>query len=359
VKLEDCGWHGFFEAEWNAAGRSGETPARVISQHREFWEVCGEFGECLAVASGKLRLAAEDGADWPAVGDWVAVTGEAGQGMLIREVLPRRTQIARKTAGRRVAAQVLAANVNTLFVIMGLDGDYNVRRLERYLAQCWETGARIVVVLNKVDLCDEAQTRSEEIRHAAVGIDVACISAASGKGLGELSPYLARGQTAALLGSSGVGKSTLLNRLLDTERQKTAPVRESDSRGRHTTTMRQMFFLRSGAMVIDTPGLRELQLWDADEGLQQTFRDVEGLAQSCRFRNCTHTGEPGCSVATALNQGRLDTARLENYRKLLREQAFLERKVNQGAQQKAKAQIKAINRAVRELYKRRHREGKR
>jgi ribosome biogenesis GTPase / thiamine phosphate phosphatase len=358
VKLEDCGWNGFFEAEWNATERPGETPARVISQHRELWEVCGEFGECVAQASGKLRLAAEEGADWPAVGDWVATSGEPGQGMLIRDVLPRRTQIVRKTAGRRVAAQVLAANVDTLFVVMGLDGDYNVRRLERYLAQGWETGARVVVVLNKVDLCGEARARAEEIRHTAVAVEVVCVSAATGEGLSDVRPYLGCGQTVALLGSSGVGKSTLLNRLLDRERQQTAPVREGDSRGRHTTTARQLFFLRGGAMVIDTPGLRELQLWDAEEGLQQAFEDVEVLAQLCRFGDCTHNGEPGCAVATALDDGNLDAARLENYRKLLREQAFLERKVNQGVQHKARAHIKTINRAVRELYKRRDREGK-
>ena len=358
MQLEDLGWNGFFEAEWNARERSGETPARVISQHRELWEVRGEFGECAAEASGKLRLAAETGADWPAVGDWVAVTGAVGQARLIREVLPRRTQIVRKTAGPKVAEQVLAVNVDTLFVVMGLDGDYNVRRLERYLAQGWETGARLVVVLNKVDLCEDAQMRADEIRLCAVGVDVACISAAGGEGVDHLNPYLLRGQTVALLGSSGVGKSTLLNRLLDAELQHTSPVRESDSRGRHTTTARQMFFLRAGAMVIDTPGLRELQLWDADEGLQQAFGDVEALAQSCRFRSCTHNSEPGCAIATALDQGDLDAARLENYRKLLREQAFLERKLNQGAQLNAKARMKTINRAVRQLYKQRDREGK-
>jgi ribosome biogenesis GTPase len=286
------------------------------------------------------------------------MSGEPSRGMLIRDVLPRRTSIVRKMAGRRVEAQVLAANVDVLFVVMGLDGDYNLRRLERYLAQCWETGARVVVVLNKADVCADPEARAHGIRQR-VGAEVVCISASRGEGLNDLGRYLASGQTVVLLGSSGVGKSTLLNRLLQAEQQPTAPVRARDSRGRHTTTARQLFFLPNGAMVIDTPGLRELQLWDAEEGLQQAFADIETLAQRCRFRNCTHAGEPGCAVLAAIEGGELDAARLENHRKLLREQAFLERKVDQGAQQKAKERIKTINRAVRELYKRRDREGKR
>jgi ribosome biogenesis GTPase / thiamine phosphate phosphatase len=358
VKLDELGWDAFFAAEWNCETRDEERPARVTAQHRELWEVAGEFGECRAEAARKLRLAADEGADWPAVGDWVSVSGEPDRGMTIREVLRRRTQIARKVAGRRVVAQVLAANVDTLFLVMGMDGEYNPRRLERYLAQAWESGARVVVLLNKADVCEDAGALREQICRVATGADVLCVSAATGAGIRQLDRYVERGQTIVLLGSSGVGKSTLVNRLLERDAQATSPVRASDSRGRHTTTARQLFFLPGGAMAIDTPGLRELQLWDSETGLDQAFGDVEALAKGCRFRDCKHSGEPGCAVAAAIEEGELEEGRLEHHQKLLREHAFLERKIDKGAQHKARKQIKIINRAVRELYRRRDREGK-
>lgn len=358
MRIKELGWNAFLEAEWNSRERERTCPARVIGQHRQLWEIAGEFGETRAEASGKLRLSAEEGGDWPVVGDWAAVSGDAAIGMVIREVLPRRTQIARKAAGRRIEAQVLAANVDTVFVVMGLDGDWNTRRLERYLAQLWESGARMVVLLNKADLCRDPDQRAEQMRGIAWGVDVVCISAMRGDGIARLGGWLRCGETVVLLGSSGVGKSTLLNLLLKREEQNTAAVRSSDSRGRHTTTVRELFFLPTGAMVIDTPGLRELQLWDAQEGLEQAFADVQRLAHRCRFRSCTHAGEPGCAVAAAIREGELDEGRFANQRKLLREQAFLERKVDWEAQQRMKSRVKTIHRAARELYRRRDREGK-
>jgi ribosome biogenesis GTPase / thiamine phosphate phosphatase len=360
MKLETLGWNSFFEAAWNAMSRPDEQPARVITQHRELWQVAGEFGESRAEASGKLRLASEQCAGWPTVGDWVAVSGQAqaSQHLLIREVLPRRTQITRKMAGRQIAPQVLATNVDTIFVIMALDNDYNPRRLERYLAQLWESGARVAVLLNKADLCAESAARVEETIALAPGAAVLSLSAASGEGIQALASYTQPGQTIVLLGSSGVGKSTLLNRFLQADRQRTAPVRASDSRGRHTTTARQLFFLRTGTMVIDTPGLRELQLWDTGTGVTQAFADIEQLAQRCRFRNCTHQGEPGCAIAKAISTGELDESRWQNHQKLLREQQFLETKLDRAAQQKRKDHVKTIHRAARKLYEAREKEGK-
>ena len=358
MRIKELGWNAFLEAEWNSRERERTCPARVIGQHRQLWEIAGEFGETRAEASGKLRLSAEEGGDWPVVGDWAAVSGDAAIGMVIREVLPRRTQIARKAAGRRIEAQVLAANVDTVFVVMGLDGDWNTRRLERYLAQLWESGARMVVLLNKADLCQDPDQRAEEMRGIAWGVDVVYISAMRGDGIERLGGWLRCGETVVLLGSSGVGKSTLLNRLLEREEQRTAAVRSSDSRGRHTTTTRELFFLPTGAMVIDTPGLREMQLWDPGVGLTGAFGDVEALARACRFRDCTHSGEPGCAVQAAVARGELPAERFESHQKLLREEEFLRRKVDWEAAQQTKHWFKTLHRAARELYRKREKEGK-
>jgi len=235
--------------------------------------------------------------------------------------------------------------------MMGLDGDFNLRRLERFLVQVWESGARPVVLLNKADVREEAEKIAEGLRRDLVGVSVYCISAKTGAGLGGLDAYLVAGETVVLLGSSGVGKSTLVNRLLRSEGQSTKMVREHDSRGRHTTTGRELFFLVSGAMVIDTPGLRELQLWEVEQGLERVFGEVEGLAKGCRFRNCRHAGEPGCAVRRALEAGGLEADRLESYHKLQREQEFQRRKSDKKAQQEWKSNIRKVNRAMRRLYR--------
>ena len=350
MELELLGWNAVLEAAWNSSERKGLRRGRVVTEHREAWEIAGEFGEFGAEASGKLRLAVESGRPWPTVGDWVAARGEVGAGMVIDEVLPRRTQIARKVPGKRNEMQVLAANVDTIFLMMGLDGDFNLRRLERFLVQVWESGARPVLLLNKADVREEAEKIAEGLRRDLAGVNVYCISAKTGAGLDGLDAYLVAGETVVLLGSSGVGKSTLVNRLLRSEGQGTKSVRESDSRGRHTTTRRELFFLASGAMVIDTPGLRELQLWEVEQGLERVFGEVEGLAEGCRFRNCRHAGEPGCAVRRALEAGGLSADRLESYHKLQREQEFQRRKSDKKAKQEWKSNIKKVNRAMRKLY---------
>jgi ribosome biogenesis GTPase / thiamine phosphate phosphatase len=346
------GWNGYFEAVWEDSERGTAQPARVVAQGRGIWRVAGDFGECPAEAAGKLRLAAEKGADWPAVGDWVATElRDNGSAAVIHEVLPRRSRFVRKTAGKKIVEQVIAANVDIALLVSALDGDFNPRRVERYLTQCWESGARPMIVLNKADVCEAPQEKVEEMERAAMGVSICVVSATTGQGFDELEMYLARGQTIVLLGSSGVGKSTILNRLLGRCIQEVQEVRESDSRGRHTTTAREIFALTSGALLMDTPGLRELQLWDADEGISQTFADIESLATQCRFGNCRHNSEPGCAVQGAIDAGELDFRRLENWRKLQRELAFLKRKADPEASQNEKQRIKQLMRGVNKMYR--------
>jgi ribosome biogenesis GTPase len=353
VSILRWGWNDYFEAVWNEAERENAVSARVIAHGRGIWRVAGDFGECPAEAAGRLRLAAEKGADWPAVGDWVAVElrDDQGRAGLIQEVLPRRSQFVRKMAGKKIAKQVMAANVDIALLVSALDGDFNPRRVERYLTQCWESGAKPVIVLNKADATKNAHKRAQEMEKVAMAVPVCMISAKTGQGFSELEAYLAPGKTLVLLGSSGVGKSTIVNRLLGRAIQDVQQVRESDSRGRHTTTARQIFVLPGGALLMDTPGLREMQLWDADEGLLQAFADVDALATQCRFTDCGHRTEPGCAVQAAMEAGALHGRRLENWRKLQRELEFLHRKVDPEARQNEKQRMKQLMRSVNKMYR--------
>ena len=371
MSCKNLGWNDYFEACWREYAECGYVAGRVVSQQRGLWRVGGDFAECWAAASGKMRTEADAGGLWPAVGDWVAVetfprSGAAccattkrntDERAVVHGVLPRRSQFVRKVAGRRVEEQVIAANVDIAFVVAGLDHDFNSRRLERYLAQVWESGAKPVVVLNKVDACSDVPARVQETERVAMGVAVVAVSALNGRGIEGLSRFLTAEETIVLLGSSGAGKSTLLNRLLGREAQMVRSVRESDGRGRHTTTSRELFALANGALVIDTPGLRELQLWDAAEGVAQAFADIDQLAESCHFRDCTHTGEPGCAVLDAIEAGELDAERLENRRKLEREQEFLKRKIDPEARQADKSRTKALHRGARQIYEQRKRDG--
>jgi ribosome biogenesis GTPase / thiamine phosphate phosphatase len=359
VFLKELGWDSYFEALWQKQQGSGWVPARVVSQQRGLWRIVGDFGECWSAPSGKMRAAAEADGDWPTVGDWVSAevfTGE--QPAIIHAVLPRRSQFVRKVAGKRVEQQVIAANVDIAFLVAALDGDFNVRRQERYLAQCWESGAWPVVVLNKADDCNDVDARAAEVGCIAREAPVFVLSARTGQGIDALGSFLVPGQTVVLLGSSGVGKSTLVNRLSGRDLQAVQPTREKDSRGRHTTSARELFLLPCGALVIDTPGLRELQLWDATDGVAETFADIDELAAKCRFRDCRHENEPGCAVQAALRAGSLDEARLENRRKLEREQEFLRRKMDPEARSEAQHKIKVLMRGVRQKYRQREDEGK-
>ncbi len=323
-------------------------PGRVVAGHTSLLRVRTDEGEALAAVAGSLRHRARAPEDRPAVGDWVALRPPGhGHRAVVQAVLPRRTAFVRRAAGRKDVAQVLAANVDAVFLVMGLDRDFSLRRIERALVLTWESGAVPVVLLNKADLCDDVPARRAEVEAVAPGVPVRAIAAKPGEGLDALIPWLVPGQTVALLGSSGVGKSTIVNRLLGREKQKTQEVLAADQRGRHTTTHRELVVLPGGALLLDTPGLREIQLWSDETGLQAAFEDVQDLAAGCRFTDCRHGAEPGCAVRAAVEEGRLDAARLDSFRKLRAELRALEIREDPLKRREERARWKAIHKSMR------------
>jgi ribosome biogenesis GTPase / thiamine phosphate phosphatase len=315
--LETYGWDGFFAEAFAPLAAEGFEAGRVFLQHNRALMLYTAAGELQAETTGRLRFHARGAEDLPAVGDWVAFRRVSEEEKAkIHEILPRRSKFSRRAAGSETAEQIVAANVDTVFLVTGLDHDYNPRRVERYLIMAWESGADPVVVLNKADLIEEVEERRREIELVAPGVPVHALSAKRGVGVEQLMPYVGRGRTVALMGSSGTGKSTITNRLLGAEVQRTQEVRVADARGRHTTTHRELFVLPEGGLVLDTPGMRELQLLVSERGLRETFEEIEGAAAECRFTDCRHEGEPGCAVRAALEEGRLDPERYQNYRKM-------------------------------------------
>jgi len=344
------GWSPFFENQLASGDRSRYSVGRILEERKNSYVLRTEDGrEVLASVAGKLQYKASGRGELPSVGDWVcaSVRDEEGRATIHR-LLERRTKISRKGAGSVTDEQVLAANVDTVFLVNSLNQDLNSRRIERYLSLVWESGARPVVLLTKADLCEERAEAVAEIERVAPFVPAHIVSALEGSGLDALAVYFGPGQTSVLLGSSGVGKSTLVNRILGEERQEVREIRSRDDRGRHTTTSRQLLFLPGGGMLIDTPGMRELQLWDADEGFGQTFQDVEEAAKLCRFTDCGHhAGTPGCGVQAAVESGALPPDRVASWFKLGRELAFLDRKQDKKAQSEHKKKFRAVNLARR------------
>jgi ribosome biogenesis GTPase / thiamine phosphate phosphatase len=357
--LERLGWSPFFESQRVRLKHMDLQFARVIEEQRGACRVAGEFDGWVEVG-GRFRHDATSAAAFPAVGDWVGVRGASvgapasNERGLVDVRLDRRSTIARAAAGRAVDQQIIAANVDTIFVVTTVARDLNPRRLERYLTMVWEAGAFPVVLLNKADTCDEPERASEAVRSRLPFVDVIVVSALRGDGLGTLMPYLHPAQTVALLGSSGVGKSTLVNRLIDSEQQRVRDV-DADGKGRHTTSSRQLIELPGGALLIDTPGMRELQPWGDVSAVDAAFDDITALAFNCRFGDCAHDGEPGCAVTGAAEAGRLDPDRLEHYRRLRRELAFENRKRDKAAAADAKRRLKQMMQAQKALYRDRER----
>ena len=317
--LHALGFTPFFEAQSNSLASSGLVPARVLEEQRSSFQIAPAPDiRFQAELTGKLRRDASEGARTrPCTGDWVmAALPEDPEGLaLIHHVLERRTCFTRRAAGERTVEQTVAANVDTVFLVQSLNQNFNPRRIERYLALLWESGAEPVVVLSKADLCPDPAPLVEEAERAARGVSVLVVSALEETGLDALRPYLATGRTVALVGSSGVGKSTLVNRLAGEDVMEVRSIRE-DGRGRHTTTARHLVLLPGGGLLLDTPGMRTVLLWEGESGIAQAFDDVESAARRCRFRDCTHGSEPGCGVRDAIEKGELDPDRMRSYRKL-------------------------------------------
>ncbi len=350
--LQRYGWDDFFEANFTPLAKEGLVPARIALEYNQFYRVMTDNGEMLAEISGKLKHEATSRAELPAVGDWVALRMvKAENKAMIHAVLPRRSKFARKSKGSKTEEQVVGANIDIVFLVTSLNQDFNPRRIERYLTITWDSGAKPVVLLTKTDLCDDVGNKFEDVIAVSMGAPVHAICAIKDEGLEELEQYFTPGQTIALIGSSGVGKSTLINRLIGSERQTVKEVREHDDRGLHTTRHRELILMPNGALVLDTPGMRELQLWDADEGIETTFEDIEQIAANCHFTDCKHGNEPRCAVRAAIEAGTLDTNRFENYLKMQRELNHLARRQDQFAQRVEKSRWKKLTKMGEERAK--------
>jgi ribosome biogenesis GTPase len=345
LALDRLGWSAAVAADHAPHAAIGREPARVLAEDRGSYVVWTTAGERRAAITGRLRHeAGGDPSVFPAVGDWVAIDGGQDDAV-IHAVLPRRTAIVRQAPGKRTEAQVVGANVDVVFIVISLNLDLNLRRLERYLAVAWESGAEPVVLLSKADLVNDPTAQLAEVERIAIGAVILTVSVIDGRGVDEVRAKIGSGRTAAFVGSSGVGKSTLLNRLAGEDRAAVRDIREDDSRGRHTTTRRQLHILPDGGLILDTPGMRELALWDSD-GVEQSFPEIDELVTTCRFANCRHDGEPGCAIAAALASGSLEADRFEAWRKLEREARHQLRRVDALARAEERRKWKVISKSV-------------
>ena len=340
MNLIDLGWNQDFDDKLSQINLKKDfKAARVAVEYKGMYKLYTERGEFLAEITGKMRYNNQ----FPAVGDWVIIDLQDGQDRaIIHDILPRKSKFSRKAAGSDTREQIVAANIDNVFIVTSLNQDFNLRRLERYLTIAWNSGANPVIVLSKADLCDKPEVKKAEVETIAFGVPIHIISSLTGEGLNELKDYLNKGKTAALLGSSGVGKSTIINKLLGQEKMEVDEIRFNDGRGKHTTSHRELIVLETGGIVIDTPGMREIQLWDDSEGINESFEDIKAIAKDCRFNDCQHNSEPGCAIKEAIKNGELAAERLESYRKLKRELLYVERKRKYGSEYANKLKYKEL-----------------
>ncbi len=337
--LKDYGWNVYWSNCLQEFGDKTFKAGRVIVEHKHIYRIMTEEGELLAEVSGKYRFNSKGYEDFPAVGDWVAVSTRPAEGKAtIHGILKRRSCFSRKVAGRMIEEQVVAANFDYVFIVSSLNKELNLRRIERYLTLAWESGATPVLILTKADLSLNPEAQSLRLQSVAMGVKVHIISNMDGRGFDDLKDYCSIGKTIVLMGSSGVGKSSLVNRLMGEALLEIQEIGQDD-KGRHTTTFRQLIKLKAGGMVIDTPGMRELQLWEGEEGLSETFADIEALSEKCRFKDCSHNNEPGCGVMAALETGTLSPERYQSYLKLQKEIKYQEKKQDRIALYRRKKEV--------------------
>ncbi len=354
ASLSDLGYNSYFKNEFLKIGDTPFLPARVISEHKGMYRVQNEKGEFLGEISGKLRYTASSRENFPAVGDWVYIQELEGEAKcIVHGILPRKTKLSRKSPSKHMEEQILCSNLDTIFIVQPMDSTFNVNRIERYLAIGWESGAIPIVILSKKDLCETPDSILIEAESVALGTKVHAISSLRDDGLEIINAYLKPGHTIAFIGQSGAGKSTLINKLSGEDLQKTKEIREADSKGRHATTHRELFVLDNG-LLIDTPGLREIQLWGNDSMLEETFSDIEEFSSKCRFIDCSHESEPGCAVLAAIEKGEISKERFTNYLKMKRELEYLESKMDESAKIQRKQKERQLNKTIREVLKQKY-----